>query len=170
LIDSKANFDYEKIETNFPAVCKHLQSLNLPKTARLTTAIEREAAMAWDRRRAGGKATDEHQERQVAGAKPDLAGDRGTGMGKRNRKQRKYTPRLTPIQIQVYERIRHEHLPRSNYADTVERLMEDNAFLEQFREAEFKGGQKLTRKFVRKAIAYFDMRNRRTNNQQTKLL
>jgi hypothetical protein len=61
-----------------------------------------------------------------------------------------------PVMFQIYERIRQEHHPCKEYADTVERLKGNKDFTEQVRAA----GLKLNGKLVRRALAFFDQRKR----------
>jgi hypothetical protein len=80
----------------------------------------------------------------------------GSGM----RKHRGGKPPLeqsNPVKFQVYERIKQEHQPGEYYADTVDRLKIDTAFVEQVQEA---GLGRLDTKLVRKALAFYDHRHR----------
>jgi hypothetical protein len=84
---------------------------------------------------------------------------RGSGKPAGERKRRGGRPPLEqsdPLTFQVYQRIKQEHLPGDEYADTIDRLKADHQFTEQVKEA----GLKLNSKLVKAALALFDQRER----------
>jgi hypothetical protein len=103
----------------------------------------------------------------AASADRDQGGaEQGKEKGARKRGGGKPTlERSNPVKLQVYERIRREHQPGNQYADTVTRLKDDKDFADQVKQA----GLKMNSKLVRAALAYFATREAResSNNQQT---
>jgi hypothetical protein len=94
----------------------------------------------------------------------DAARDQGgTGQGKRaeaakGKKKRGGKPSLkeSDALFKLYERIRQVHRPGKRYSDAVDRLKAEKDFLELVKEA----GVKLDTKLVRRAIAFFDQRQK----------
>ncbi len=86
--------------------------------------------------------------------------------GRTNRGGKPSLEKKAPLTLQVYQRIQQEHRPSTQYSDAVARLKNDKQFVEQVAEAKLK----LDTKLVRKALAYFDTRQKReqaSNKQQT---
>jgi hypothetical protein len=61
-----------------------------------------------------------------------------------------------PRKFQIYQRIQREHEPGTEYVDLVDRLKADRDFVDQVRAA----GLKLDTALVRRALVFFDQRNR----------
>jgi hypothetical protein len=89
-------------------------------------------------------------------------GVKGTGTAERSHGKRPLE-QSNPLKLQIYERIRQEHMRDENHLDTVTRLKEDKNFMEQVKEA----GEMVNTKLVRKALAFFDQRDRARKQQET---
>jgi hypothetical protein len=94
----------------------------------------------------------------------------GTGevKGRSKKKRKGGKPPLEEsnlLKLQIYQRIKQEYQAGKRHAEIVERLKTDKDFVEQINDA----GEKLNTKLVRKALAFFDQRNRSLarKNQET---
>jgi hypothetical protein len=91
--------------------------------------------------------------------------------GSRRRRQtggRKRLETSNPRLFQVYDRIRKEHVPGAQYADTLVRLKSDKNFREQVADVQ----RKLDSTLIKTALAFFDARKkdkRSEKNQETEI-